>query len=301
MFTLRQVQMFEAVARLTSYSRAAEELGVSQPSVSVQVQELEKELGVGLFDRSGRRTKLTEVGQVFYAKAAAVLQTVEDAQATVDGYLGLERGRVRVGAVDALGLYILPDVLRRFSDDHPGVDVELTLEPHVALVRGLEIGRLDLAYSDESAEGVQGVEAEPVGNARLVVVVPRDHPFALQQRAESGDFRDQRFIVEGPQSASNAGLRWLASGFEGAEPQVAMQVGSAEALKQMVRAGLGVAVSYEHVVEAEYVASQLHRVLVTDLGDMRPLYALRRSSGVLAPAPAAFDALAHTAIGELTQ
>ena len=300
MFTLRQLQMFEAVARISSYSRAAEELGVSQPSVSVQVQELEKELGVDLFDRSGRRTKLTEVGSLCYAKAVAILAAVEDAQATADAYRGLERGRVRVGAEGSLGLYVLPAVLRRFSDEYPAVDVELTLESHADLMRGLGLGRLDLAYSDEPAEGQEGIESEPVGNARLVVAVPRDHPFALQQRAESIEFRDERFIVEGEDSISSRGLRWLAVGFEGGEPQVAMQVGSAEALKQMVRAGLGIAVTYDHVVESEYVASQLHRLFVTDLGDIRPLYALKRASSTLLPAPAEFASMAREAFAELT-
>ncbi len=300
MFTLRQLQMFEAVARLSSYSRAAEELGVSQPSVSVQVQELEKDLEVDLFDRSGRRTKLTEIGGMVYAKAAMVLESVEDAQATVDAYRGLERGRVRVGAVEPLGLYVLPSVLREFSDDHPAIDVELTLEGHADLLNGLQRARLDLAYSDEPAEGVDGVESEPAGNARWVVVVPRDHPFALQQRAESLEFRDERFIVEGTDSVSSRGLRWLVTGFEGAEPQVAMQVGSAEALKQMVRAGLGIAVTYEHVVEAEYVASQLHRVFVADLGDVRPLYVLRRSAAAMPPAAEAFGVVARGALEQLS-
>src|SRR3990170_8820198 len=116
MFTLRQLQMFEAVARLASYSKAGEELEVSQPSVSVQIQELEKELGLDLFDQSGRRTKLTEAGAVFYGKSAAILQAVEDARANIDGFLGLQRGRVRVGAVDAVGLYVLPRVLARFCE-----------------------------------------------------------------------------------------------------------------------------------------------------------------------------------------
>ncbi|HJN39559.1 MAG TPA: LysR family transcriptional regulator [Chloroflexota bacterium] len=117
MYTLRQLQMFEAVARHGSYSRAAEELGVSQPSVSVQVQELEKELGVDVFARS----TLTEVGTIFYARTVRILEGIEESLVEVDGYLGLERGRVRVGATEALGLNLLPELIAAFAEAHPGV------------------------------------------------------------------------------------------------------------------------------------------------------------------------------------
>ena len=102
-FTLRQVQMFETVARLGSYSKAAHELGVSQPSVSVQVQKLEKTLGVQLFERTGRRNRLTEVGTAFYARSVHMLGAAEEAMVEVDSYLGLERGRLRVGAIECIG------------------------------------------------------------------------------------------------------------------------------------------------------------------------------------------------------
>ena len=296
MYTLRQLQMFEAVARRGSYSRAAEELGVSQPSVSVQVQELEKELGVELFARSGRHTTLTEVGAIFYARTVKVLEGVEESLVEVDGYLGLERGRLRIGATETLGLYLLPGLLARYSSAHPGIEVELTLESNEELIDGLQRGRLDTAFGDLEVPEDGPVLGRVVAGTDYVLVTGRQHPLSLQQKVASNDLAGESFITEGAGSPSYAGLEWLATGMAGDTPTVAMQVGSGDALKQMVKAHLGVAVTYRICIDWEYAASQVHVLEITDLGTRRDLYQYELAAGARTPAAAAFLELSAEAL-----
>ncbi len=286
MLTLRQLQAFEAVARLASYSKAAEELGVSQPSVSVQVQELEKGIGARVFDRPGRRTQLSEIGRALYPHATAVLAAADRARETVDAFLGLDQGRVRVGATETFGLYRLPNVIRAFSGSHPGVEVELSLEPHDLLESALDRGELDLVYSESQGKGA--IESRQVDAAELAVIVARDHPLALQQRAPASAFEEDRFIIESPGSVSADGAAWIGANLARGTASVAMEVGSVEALKQMVRAGLGVGVTPAWAVDAEVRAGQVHRLTVNDLDGVRPIYELRRGSEELTPAAQAF-------------
>ena len=254
MFTLRQVQMFETVARLGSYSKAAVELGVSQPAVSVQVQELEKELGTDLFERAGRRSRLTEIGTAFYPRAARILAAVEESLVEVDSFLGLERGRVRAGAIESMGLYLLPSSMREFGESHPGIDLELTIETPDEIAAGLRSGRMDIGFGDRSLADEASIESIELRVVEFVVITSREHPLALQQKVPAAKLAGETFIVEGDASPSMWGLEWLASRVDGDGPNVGMQVTSCDALKRMVRANLGIAVTYDFCVEWEYSA-----------------------------------------------
>lgn len=296
MFTLRQIQMFETVARLGGYSKAAQELGVSQPSVSVQVQELEKTLGVQLFERAGRRNRLTEIGTAFYARSVRILSAIEETMVEVDSYLGLERGRLRVGAVECIGLYLLPNAMRGFAEAHPGIDVELTIETPSEIAGGLSSGRLDLGFGDQDAEGKESVESTRVGSAEYVVITSRDHSLALQQRVPTANVASEIFIVEGEGSPSRRGLQWLAAGMDRQSPNIGMEVTSGDALKRMVRANLGIAVTYNFCVDWEFAASLLHVLHITDLGTSRNLYQYRIRGATASPAAAEFVRLLNAVI-----
>ncbi len=296
MYTLRQLQMFEAVSRQQSYSRAAEELGVSQPSVSVQVQELEKNLGVELFARSGRHTTLTEVGTIFYGRAVKILEDVEQSLVDVDGYLGLERGRLRLGATEALGMYILPELMARYSDEHPGLDVELTLESNEGILDGLQRGRLDVGFGDLEITEEGPILASEIARTEFVLVTGRRHTLSLQKKINSDELTGEAFIIEGEGAPSFVGLEWLATGMRGATPTVTMQVGNCEALKQMVRAHLGITVTYRICIDWEYAASQLHILEITDLGAQRSLYQYQLAGRTPTAAAEAFLELAAGAL-----
>ncbi len=156
-------------------------------------------------------------------------------------FLGLDQGRVRVGASETFGLYRLPRVIRTFAESHPAIDVELALGPHDVSGSALDRGELDLVYSER--QGTGAIASRQVDEAELVVIVTRDHPLALQQRAPASAFEAECFIVESPGSISAAGAAWLGASLPVGTAAVAMEVDSLEALKQMVRAGLGAGVT----------------------------------------------------------
>ena len=290
--------MFETVARLGSYSKAAEELGVSKPSVSVQVQELEKELGTDLFDRSGRRSRLTEIGMAFYSRAARILAAVEESLVEVDSFLGLERGRVRVGAIESMGLYLLPNSMRAFADSHPGVDLELTIESPDEIAAGLRSGRMDIGFGDRKLSDETAIESIELRAAEFVVITSREHPLALQQKVPAAKLASETFIVEGDASPSRRGLEWLASRIDGNGPDIGMQVTSGDALKRMVWANLGIAVTYDFCIEWEHSATLLHTLNIDELSPPALLYAYHMRAQELPPAAGEFLRLAVAAIGK---
>src|SRR5438128_10025126 len=125
--SLHQLSVFRAVARHQSFTRAAEELYISQPAVSAHVRELERLYGVELFEQVGRRVRLTEAGRLLEEYANRLLALIEESRRALDELKGLERGRLEVGASTIPGAYFLPEALARFKDQHPGVSVDLRI------------------------------------------------------------------------------------------------------------------------------------------------------------------------------
>src|SRR6476469_5004242 len=125
--TLRQLRTFKAVADLKSFSLAAQQLRLSQPSVSYQVKELEEALGLPLLDRLGKRVRLTEAGNVLYGYARRVLDVHDEARVAIEEMRGIRRGTLRVGASTTVGIYLLPAALGAFKKEHPGLVISLEI------------------------------------------------------------------------------------------------------------------------------------------------------------------------------
>src|SRR5438128_8287223 len=150
--SLHQLSVFRAVARHQSFTRAAEELYISQPAVSAHVRELERLYGVELFEQVGRRVRLTEAGRLLEEYANRLLALIEESRRALDELKGLERGRLAVGASTIPGTYFLPQEIARFRSRHPGVAVELLLGDTREALGMLRRGEVDLAGVGESQE-----------------------------------------------------------------------------------------------------------------------------------------------------
>ena len=185
-------------------------------------------------------------------------------------------------------MYVLPEFIARYSGEHPGIDVELTLESNEDILDGLQSGRLDVGFGDLEIIEEGPILAREIASTEFVLVTGRGHPLSLQQKINSDELTGEDFIIEGEGSPSFVGLEWLATGMRGATPTVTMQVGSCEALKQMVRAHLGITVTYRVCIEWEYAASQLHILEITDLGAQRALYQYQLSGRTPTAAAAVF-------------
>jgi DNA-binding transcriptional LysR family regulator len=236
---LHHLRYFEAVARHGHVTRAARELHIAQPSLSKQIQVLEAELGVVLFDRVGRRVELTEAGQLLLPYARRVLREVAEARAALQQWGSLEHGQVAIGAPPTVGAHVLPRALAAFHQRYPAIELRLLEMGAARLAALLEEGAIDLAVISVLLPGLVSAE---LFSEELVVAVAQDHPLAQQQAVRSAELAAEQFILfpEGYELRSRTLQFCRAAGFE---PQVALNGGETDTVMRLVAAGLGVALA----------------------------------------------------------
>ncbi|AGA30377.1 transcriptional regulator CynR [Singulisphaera acidiphila] len=191
---LRHLRYFLAVADAAHFRHAAESLHVSQPTLSLQVQQLEKELGVPLFDRIGRGVRLTAAGELFRNHARRVLRELEEAQAGLDELDGLKRGRLAVGVVQTVNAYLIPVVVAEFSAAYPGVTLLVEELSASGVEIGVSEGRLDLGVSFVPPADT-GLDAELLFEEELVLVIPRRHPWSRRQTVRVSELGNEPLMV----------------------------------------------------------------------------------------------------------
>ncbi len=236
--SLRQLQIFQSVARHLSYTRAAEELHLTQPAVFTQVRQLEDQLGSPLIERLGRRLFLTEAGQVVLASAREVLGEIDRMEMRLAELRGMARGRLRV-AVVSTAKYDIPQRLGAFCRAHPGIDVSLTVGNREELLARFAANEDDLYILGTPPEELEA-EAHRYAENPLVMIAPRGHPFAGRP-LRPADIADEIFVMREVGSGTRiAAERYFAA--QGLAPAVRMELGANEAIKQAVMAGLGLSV-----------------------------------------------------------
>lgn len=233
--TLQQLAYFLAVARTRHFTRAAEESRVAQPSLSKQIQALEKELGAELFSRARGNVALTPAGEALLPIALRILADVDTAHLEVAELVGLRSGRVRVGAPPSLCASLFADVLKRYHDAYPGIRLLVTESGSRDLERDLTAGALDLALVIASP-GLS-LTSVPVLSEELVVASAR--PLG-RERVRLSDLRDEPMVMfrEGYDLRETTVAACRAAGFE---PRFSVEGGEMDAVLRFVEAGLGVA------------------------------------------------------------
>lgn len=249
--TTQQLRAFEATARLLSVTRAAEELCVTQPTVSVQLRELATAVGEPLVETVGRRLRLTQAGEALQQttnELALCWQRFESRLAEVHG---LVRGRLRIAAVTTAE-YFVPDLIGPFAAAHPGVEIELAIENRDRVVERLQRSADDLAVMMLLPPDLP-LLGEPFLDNPLVVIAPANHPLAGSS-VDLAALANERWLMREPGSGTRmaAEQHFAAQGFS---PRVAMSLGSNEAIKHAVAAGLGVAVISSLAVAGAAVGS----------------------------------------------
>lgn len=245
--TAQQLRCFESAARLVSITRAAQELHVTQPTVSVQLRELAGTIGEALFEPAGRGVRLTQAGEALQ-ETVAELNACWDRFATRIGELhGLMRGRLRIAAVTTAE-YFVPDFIGPFAAAHPGVDIELAVENRERVVKRLQGGVDDLTVMMLPPQDLP-LHAVAFAENPLVIIAPAAHPCAAR-RVRLPTLAGERWLMREPGS----GTRTMTEGHfasAGFTPRVAMSLGSNEAIKHAVMAGLGIAVLSRMAVQDE--------------------------------------------------
>lgn len=271
--TLRQLKVFESVARHLNYTRAAEELFLTQPAVSMQVKQLERHLGVALFEQLGKRIHLTEAGQEVLAYARTVTQQLDELESVLNRIKGLSGGKLRI-SVATTANYFIPTLLGTFSRRYPEVTVSLDVTNREALLQQLSENTVDLVIMGQPPSGLD-VEAEAFMENPLVIVAPPGHPLAHQKKIPLKRLQEEVFLVREPGSGTRSAMERFFAERE-IHLKTGMEVGSNEAIKQSVQAGLGLGLLSRATIEQEL---ELKRLVVLDVAEfpiMRHWYLVHR-------------------------
>ena len=276
--TLRQLAVFEAAARHLSFSRAAEELHLTQPAVSMQVKELEGSAGAPLFERIDRKLFLTEAGRAVLRHARDILGALKDADDSLGALKGLRGGRIGI-AVTSTAKYFAPQVLARFREAHPAIDLRLAVENRERVIEQLAANQVDLAIMGRPPQGLDAV-GEAFAPHPFVIVAAPDHPLAKRRREPGSGTRGamEQFLYD-----------------HGIVVHVDMEMASNETIKQAVMAGMGVSFISRHTVGLELQTRRLVVLDVRGLPVVRHWYVVHRAAKALSPPAAAFRkfVLAH--------
>jgi DNA-binding transcriptional LysR family regulator len=284
--TLRQLRVFASVARHLSFVRAAEELSLTPPAVTMQIKELERSLGMPVFDRSRRKVVLTTVGEYLLAYARRVLVAMRDAEDMIARFRGLKTGVLDVGMVST-AKYFVPRMLAQFRDQHPGIEVRLQVcNQRDEVVALMQQGTVELAIMGRPPRGWPS-RAEPFAMHPHVLITSVGHPFAQQQEVPARALAEQGFIVREPGSGTRAALDEYMNAHH-MSPRVGMQMSSNEAIKQAVMAGMGISLLSLHTIGLELD----HRLIATPdvegLPLMRKWHVVNNLAKTLSPAAEAF-------------
>jgi DNA-binding transcriptional LysR family regulator len=241
--------LLEAIVRLGSFTRAAEELFLTQPTVSMQIKKLSETLGTPLFRHVGRTVEPTDAGREVYSACREILGTLTDLEVKLSDLKGLKRGRLRLGVVTT-AKYVAPEILGAFCREYPGSDVALNVTNREHILERLMAHDDDLYVAGQPREDNEQIECIPFAPNPLVVVARIDHPLAIERDIPFARLAEENMILREPGS----GIRDATVGCfaeHGLTPRVRMQLGSNEAIKHAIVGGLGISVLSLHSLRLE--------------------------------------------------
>jgi DNA-binding transcriptional LysR family regulator len=286
--TFRQLRIVVEVARQLSFVRAAENLRLTPPAVTMQVKDLEDGLGLPLFNREGRKVSLTTAGEYFLVHAKRLLAGLKEADDAMARFRKLQSGVLTVGMVST-AKYFLPRLLTRFNEEFPGLELRLQVSSNrEQLVGLLQAGEVDLAVMGRPPKEV-GARAEPFAAHPHVFIAPPRHPLLALQPPTLAALAIQPLIVREPESGTRALMdRYFVE--HHVVPKIAMQMPSNETIKQAVMAGMGLGFLSMHTIGLELGCGLLEIVPVEDTPIVRMWNVVHLQSKVLSPAAEALRA-----------
>jgi len=285
--TLRQLQVFEAIARHQSFTRAAAELRLSQPAVSMQAKQLELAVGLPLFEQIGKRIHLTDAGKVIQNLSRSVGEQLHEAEEAIEGLKGIAGGRLRVSVTTTVN-YFASGLLAQFCRAHRGVRVSLDVTNRESLIKQLMENAVDVVLMGQPPAGLD-VEAVVFRDNPLVVIASSSHPQVGRTRIPLSALAQETFLVREPGSGTRASLEQF---FERKNfvPAATIEMSSNEAIKHSVEVGLGIGVVSLHTIQLELEAKRLVVLDVDHFPICRRWYCVHRRGRRLSAAARAFKA-----------
>ncbi len=283
--TLRQLAVFASVAKHASFARAAEEMHLTQPAVSMQIKELEAAVELPLFERTGRAIRLTMPGEYLLVYARRMLATLKEAGDAMAKLKRVQGGRLTVGMVSTAE-YFLPRLVARFRQEHPAVDMRLAVGNREELSRMLHDNEVDLAVMGRPPRELD-TRAEPFAAHPLVIIASPEHALAKRREIAPKTLDGEPFIVREPGSGTRAAMERFFRD-QRITPTPIMEMASNETIKQAVIANMGLAFVSLHTVALELSVGQLVVLDVVGLPLMRRWYIVNIQAKPLSPAAEAF-------------
>jgi DNA-binding transcriptional LysR family regulator len=286
---LRALEVFCKIVELRSFSRAAEAVRLTQPTVSGHVKALETELGIRLLERSGRRVASTRAGEILHAYGVRILALRAEATQAIREHKGGLVGHLMIGASSIPGAYILPRLLARFKADHPDVTIALHVKGSQEIVRGVMDGTYEVgAVGARFAEG--RVDYAPFAEDRLVLAVPAGHAWAARDSVRLEELPGQPFVMRergsGTRKAAEEGL--TARGVDPGRLRCVLEVTSNEAVRQALKAGAGIAVVSQRAIEDDVRCGLVAAIRLRGAALTRQFYVVTHKSRSRSPLAAGF-------------
>ncbi len=284
-FTLRQLQVFEKVANHLNYSRAAEELYLSQPAVSMQIKQLETSIGLPLFEQMGKKVFLTEAGRELFHYARSIAQQLAEMEAVFDEMKGLGHGKFTLSVVNTAN-YFTPQLLARFCQRHPNINVILQVANRDAVLKQLADNSTDLAIMGQPPDGLD-ISAELFLDNPLVVIAPPDHPLARVKRVKFARLAEETFLSREKGSGTRSAMERVFAQHN-IQPHISMEMETNEAIKQAVQAGMGLGILSLHSIELELETKRLAMLNVEHFPLLRHWFVAHRRNKRLSSSALAF-------------
>jgi LysR family transcriptional regulator, low CO2-responsive transcriptional regulator len=252
--TLHQLKVFETVARLTSITRAAEELSLTQPTVSMQIKQLTQNIGIPLFEQIGKKLYLTQAGQELLITCREIFNELSRFEMKITDFQGLKQGKLKLATITTTK-YFMPRAIAPFCQLYPGVDVALEITNHERVLERLS-ENLDDLYIISKIPDRLDVVLHPFLENPLVVIAPKTHPLAQETNIPISKLQNEPFIMRERGSGTRDAVEQLLTK-HGVTVKVRLELGGNEAIKQAIGVGLGISVLSQHTFTPEAALSGL--------------------------------------------
>jgi DNA-binding transcriptional LysR family regulator len=283
--TIRQLQVFASVAKHLSYTRAAEELHLTQPAVSMQIKQLEKSIGLKLFEQIGKKIYLTEAGNVVLEHAISIMSKLYSIESDLEQLKGVDGGRLTVCIASTVN-YFATRLISRFSQAHPNVQISLDVTNRHDLLKRLETNQPDLVLMGRPPASADLTSTAFMDNPLVIIANPH-HPLAGETKIPIKRLAGEKFVLREQGSGTRSAMEEIFEEHQ-IKPRVSTQLSGNESIKQAVEAGLGLALVSFHTVDLELQAGRLTTLDVVHFPILKKWHIGHRSGKHLSATAQAF-------------
>lgn len=296
--TIRQLAIFNVVAEKLSYTRAAAEMHLTQPAVSLQIRRLEEQIGLPLFEQLGKRIYLTDAGKELIHYSRSIFRELEEAREMFAQMQDTSRGTISVSVATTASSFATR-LIAAFLQQHPGATVRLDVTNRGTLIKQLGNNEKDLILMGQPPDDLD-VISEPFMANPLVVIASPSHPLVGRESITIPELRDEPFVVREPASGTRGAMERL-FGQCGVSPIIRVEIADNEALKQAVAAGLGLGVVSRHTLDLDLETGRLVTLNVEGFPIVRQWFLVYRKGKRLSPIALAFKAFVFEHAPEVVQ